>query len=160
VRQIVRDVKLFSRPADDRPSPLDVRELLDATLRLAGHELRHRARVVKRFAPVPPVWATEARLAQLLWNVVASAAVAIPSGRTDHHRLEATTRTNDSGRAVVEISDTAAPATAAAAEVPAGLRVADHLARELGGELVVRRQPAGTTVSITLPGAAAVRADP
>jgi signal transduction histidine kinase len=160
VREIVRDVKLFSRPGDDRPTPLDVRELLEAALRLAGHELRHRARVVKQLGAVPPVWATEGRLAQLLWNVVVTAALAIPPGRAEHNRLHAITRTDVDGRAVVQIADSA-PAAAEGDDRGAGLRIAAHLARELGGDLDVRRDgDRGTTVTIVLPGAAAVRAGP
>jgi two-component system cell cycle sensor histidine kinase/response regulator CckA len=46
IRDIVRDLKLFSRADGERRGPVDLHKVLDSTLRMAGNELRHRADVV------------------------------------------------------------------------------------------------------------------
>jgi hypothetical protein len=55
------DFRVFARGGDGRPRLLDVREVLDATVKLTLNELRHRARLVKHYDPVPLVTADEAR---------------------------------------------------------------------------------------------------
>src|SRR5258708_17696299 len=54
VRQIVRDLKIFSRADDDRRGPVDVQRALESSLRMAWNEIRHRARLVKDYAAFPP----------------------------------------------------------------------------------------------------------
>jgi len=49
VREIVRDLKIFSRGEEDRHGPVDVEHVLESTLRMAWNELRHRARLVKNY---------------------------------------------------------------------------------------------------------------
>jgi CheY-like chemotaxis protein len=52
------------------------------------------------------VLADEGRLAQVFINLLVNAAHAIPEGNTDAHRVTVRTRTDEQGRAVVEIADT------------------------------------------------------
>jgi C4-dicarboxylate-specific signal transduction histidine kinase len=73
---------------------------------MAWNEIRHRARLVKDYGDVPPVWATEARLGQVFLNVLINAAHALQVGRADSNRIAIITRTDSQGRAVVEIVDT------------------------------------------------------
>ena len=80
VRQIVRDVKVFSRSVDERAGPVDVRQVLDSTVRMAWNEIRHRARLLKHYDAVPPVWTTDARLGQVFLNLLINAAQAIEIG--------------------------------------------------------------------------------
>ncbi len=49
---IVRDVKVFSRPDEERRGPVHVHRVLESTSRMCWNEIRHRARLVKDFAPV------------------------------------------------------------------------------------------------------------
>jgi len=106
VRLIVRDLKVFSRPDVERLEILDVRGVLETTLRMAGNEIRHRAIVVRQYGPVPLVEANEARLGQVLLNLVVNAAQAIPEGMAEANEIKLVTRTDTSGRAVIEICDT------------------------------------------------------
>ena len=49
VRFIVRDLKLFSRsPVEEPKGPVDVRAIMESSLRMAWNEIRHRARLVIR----------------------------------------------------------------------------------------------------------------
>jgi signal transduction histidine kinase len=176
VRQIVRDVKLFSRPGDERAGPVDVRQVLDGAARMAWNEIRHRARLVKDYGQVPPVWATEARLGQVFLNLLINAAHSLPVGRADSNRIAIITRTDGQGRAVVEIVDTGSgilPENLPRLFTPffstkpigtgsgLGLAICRRIVRELSGEIEVRSQAGkGTTVSVTIPAAQAREATP
>ncbi len=105
VRQIVRDLRVFSRHEDVKPGPVDLRRVLESTLRMAWNEIRHRARLVKEYAEVGPVLGTESRLGQLFLNLVVNAAQAIPEGNVDKNTIRVVTRSGPPGRIVVEISD-------------------------------------------------------
>lgn len=106
VRLIVRDLKLLSRSSEDERSAVDVEQVLDATLRLAWNELRHRARLVKRYAHVPQVYANEARLGQVFLNLLVNAAQAVPEGDLDHNEVTVTTELEPGGRVGICIADT------------------------------------------------------
>lgn len=106
LRDIVRDVKLFSRPQDNKTDAVDVHRVIDSSSRMAWNEIRHRARLVKDYQPVPLVNANESRLGQVLLNLIVNGAQAIPEGQADHNELRVATRTKDDGRAIVEVSDT------------------------------------------------------
>ncbi len=106
VRQIVRDLKIFSRSEDEFLHPVDVRRVLESTLRMAWNEIRHRARLVKDFGPVPLVRANDSRLGQIFLNIVVNAAQAIAEGRAESNEIRVTTGIDGSGLVVVAISDT------------------------------------------------------
>ncbi len=108
VRFIVRDLKLFSRsPSDEAMGPVDVRAIIESSLRIGSNEIRHRARLIKRYAAVPCVEANEARLGQVFLNLIVNAAQAMPEGRVDDNQIVVETRL-DGGRVIVEVSDTGA----------------------------------------------------
>ena len=106
VRQIVRDLLTFSQGNVEQRGMADVRGIVESATQMAWHEIRHRARLVKSLAEVPPVDANEARLGQVFLNLLVNAAQAIPEGQADRHEIRVGTRTDDHGNAVVEVSDT------------------------------------------------------
>jgi len=106
VREIVRDLKIFSRGDEDRHGPVDVEHVLESTLRMAWNELRHRARVVKRYGKIPNVDAHESRLGQVFLNLIINAAHAIPPGNFDTNEVRISTALDPNGRVVVSIGDT------------------------------------------------------
>jgi signal transduction histidine kinase len=105
VRTIVRDLRVFSRPEEDRREPVDVHRVIESSVRMARNELRHRAKVVRNFGTVPLVEANEARLGQVFLNLLVNAAQAIPEGQTDHNSITVTTAVVD-GMIAVDIADT------------------------------------------------------
>ncbi|MEO8700733.1 MAG: response regulator, partial [Kofleriaceae bacterium] len=108
VREIVRDLKIFSRAEEDRRGAVDVELVLESTLRMAWNELRHRGKVVKKFGNVPQVEANDSRLGQVFLNLIINAAHAIPPGNYDANEITITTSTDTAGRVVVAIRDTGA----------------------------------------------------
>jgi PAS domain S-box-containing protein len=166
VRLIVRDLRLFSRTEEPRRTLVDVREVLDSTLRMAWHEIRHRARLVKAFNEVPLVEANEARLGQVFLNLVINAAHSIPEGRAEGNLIHVAAHT-EGERVVVEISDTGVGMSSELLEHiftpffstrPAGigtglgLTICRRLVEDIGGELrVTSREGKGSTFTILLP---------
>ncbi|MBX3157830.1 MAG: response regulator [Deltaproteobacteria bacterium] len=108
VREIVRDLKIFSRAEEDRRGPVDVEHVLESTIRMAWNELRHRAKLVKRYTRVPEVDANESRLGQVFLNLIINAAHAIPPGNYEANQIRIATSVDADGRVVVSIGDTGA----------------------------------------------------
>jgi PAS domain S-box-containing protein len=106
IRQIVRDLRLFSRAEEDRPVAVELHPVLDSSLRMAWNEIRHRARVVKHYDDdVPAIDASEGRLGQVFLNLLVNAAQAIPEGNVDGNEIRVLTRV-EGDQVVVEIEDT------------------------------------------------------
>jgi len=166
VRLIVRDLRLFSRTEEPRRTLVDVREVLDSTLRMAWHEIRHRARLVKAFDEVPLVEANEARLGQVFLNLVINAAHSIPEGRAEGNLIHVAARA-EGDRVSVEISDTGVGMSnellehiftpffstrPAGGGTGLGLTICRRLVEDIGGELqVTSREGKGSTFTILLP---------
>jgi C4-dicarboxylate-specific signal transduction histidine kinase len=106
IRQLVQDLKVFCRGQDDVRAAVDLRNCLDFALRMAAPEIRHRARIVKDYRDVPLINANEARLGQVLLNLLVNAAQAITTHEPDRNEIRVVTRTDELGRAVVEVHDT------------------------------------------------------
>jgi signal transduction histidine kinase len=175
IRDIVRDVKLFSRPQASETTAVDVRSVIDSSVRMAFKEIRHRVRVVKEFGAVPLVTANESRLGQVVLNLIVNAAHAVPEGRADDNPLRLITRTLGDGRAVIEVADTGCgipkehlerifdpffTTKPAGVGTGLGLSICHTIVAELGGEIEVDSEVGqGTTFRVILPPAGAVDAD-
>jgi signal transduction histidine kinase/CheY-like chemotaxis protein len=107
VREIVRDLKLFSRTHEDQHGAVQVEKVLDSTLRMAWNEIRHRARLVKHYGNVPRVLANESRLGQVLLNLIVNAVQAIPEGKYESNEIRVTTSIVD-GHVEIAVADTGA----------------------------------------------------
>ncbi|MHA7634773.1 PAS domain S-box protein [Corallococcus sp. M7] len=105
VRQIVRQLKTFSRPDEERMTPVDVHAVLDSVVMMAANEIRHRARLRRDYGTVPQVMANEGRLCQVFLNLVVNAAQAIPEGSAHDHEVVLATRVSG-GQVMVEVRDT------------------------------------------------------
>ncbi|HYE93334.1 MAG TPA: ATP-binding protein, partial [Terriglobales bacterium] len=167
VRTIVRDLRALSRADDTPPGPVDVTRVVEASINLVSSEVLTRARLCTERGAVPIVAATEARLGQVLVNLLVNAAQAIPDGTPDANEIRVVTGTDAAGRAVIEVRDTG---PGIPDEIRArlfdpffttkpvgqgtglGLSICDEIVRGFGGELtaesVVGR---GTTFRVALP---------
>ncbi|MBI3071522.1 MAG: response regulator [Deltaproteobacteria bacterium] len=109
VSEVTRHIRIFSHAGEtDQREPVDVRRVMESSLRLATHEIRHRARVVKDYADVPAVWGNESRLGQVFLNVLINAAQAIPEGQTESNEIGIVVRAGGDGRVVVGVHDSGA----------------------------------------------------
>jgi PAS domain S-box-containing protein len=176
VREIVRDLKTFSRPANEVRHAIDVRTVLQSAMGLASNEIRHRAQLVVEPGDVPAVLADEHRLAQVFLNLLINAAQAITEGSTGANVVRAATATAPDGGALVEISDTGqgiAPEVLPRIFDPffttkpvgvgtgLGLSICHGIVAALGGEITVESAVGkGSTFRVHLPAAAARRAAP
>ncbi len=106
VAYIVRELKVFTRAEDERLGPVDLHRAVDSALRIASHLTRHRARVVRDATALPPVLAGEARLGQLLLNLVMNAAQAIPEGNPEGNVIRIETAVVLPGQVSISVSDT------------------------------------------------------
>ncbi|MDB4899731.1 MAG: multi-sensor hybrid histidine kinase [Gemmatimonadetes bacterium] len=169
VRLIVRDLMIFSRsPIEEPKDPVDVEAIMESSLRMAWNEIRHRARLHKRYSRVPGVEANEARLGQVFLNLLVNAAQALPDGRADDNAITVSTRCVGE-RVVIEVSDTGpgippeiierifdAFFTTKPVGVGSGLGLAicQRIVTDMGGELTVESVVGtGTTFSVSLPAA-------
>ncbi len=106
VRIIVKELKMFSRPDDERMELVDVHRAIDSAATMAWNEIRHRARLVKDYQPVPSVYGNEARLGQVFLNLLVNAAQSIPEGAADRNEIRISTRLDGQGRIVIDVRDT------------------------------------------------------
>jgi PAS domain S-box-containing protein len=106
VRRVVRDLQTLSRPQEEELETVDVTTVIESSLSMAWNELRHRAVVIRDFAPAPHVCMNRARLGQVILNLLINAAHAIQEGAVDTNRVHIRTATSAQGEAVIEIRDT------------------------------------------------------
>jgi two-component system, cell cycle sensor histidine kinase and response regulator CckA len=107
VRRIVGDLKTFARNDEDRENLVDVAEVLASALSIAQNEIRHRAQLTLDVRAVPHVMANEARLGQVLLNLLMNAAQAIEEGRAASNEVHIRVSETDEGKLVaVSIRDT------------------------------------------------------
>ncbi|MGH2901885.1 MAG: PAS domain-containing protein, partial [Solirubrobacteraceae bacterium] len=78
VRNIVRDLKVFSRSDQETRGAVRVEAAIESSIRMVWNAIRFRAALVRDFQPVPPVYANESRLGQVFMNLIMNAAQAIP----------------------------------------------------------------------------------
>lgn len=105
VRSIVSDLRSFTRPARDKGEIVDLLSVLDATVRMAQSQVKHRAHITREYAGVPPVHGSASRLGQVFLNLIMNAYQALPEGRASEHHIRISARAQDEEAIVVEIED-------------------------------------------------------
>ncbi|MFL5262653.1 MAG: PAS domain S-box protein [Anaeromyxobacteraceae bacterium] len=177
VRDIVRDLKTFSRGDDDALGAVDVFATLDAACSMAGNEIRHRARLAKEYAPEARwVRGNEGKLAQVFVNLLVNAAQAIPDGDAAGNCITVRAAPHPAGGVAVEVRDTGrgvAPEHLPRLFDPffttkpkgvgtgLGLAICHNIVRAHGGALEVESTPGkGACFRVVLASGAPLRAAP
>ena len=166
VRRIVRDLKTFSRPDDEKQGPVDLHAVLDSAVKISMAELRPRAKLVREYGDVPRVEGNEARLAQVFLNLLINAAQALPEGKAQENEVRLVTRVAPDGMVVAEVRDTGigiAPAALARIFDPfyttkplgvgtgLGLSLCHAYVTAMGGSISVESEPGrGAVFRVTL----------
>jgi signal transduction histidine kinase len=167
IRDIVSDLKIFSRSKKDLTGPVNVQQIMESTLRMAWNEIRHRARLVKNYGETPLVQASESRLGQVFLNLIINAAQAITEGHADNNEIRISIGLNPNGCVVIEIADTGSgmPPEVLAQLFTSffttkpigigtglGLSICHQIVTGLGGSIDVKSEVGvGTSFWITLP---------
>ena len=179
IERIARELKAFSHVEDGPVGAVDVNAELDNATRLVAHDLRHRARLVCAYSPVPAVRARASDLRRVFVNILLNAIHAIPEGAANAHEIRVVTR-SDGGRVIIEIADTGAGippdlahrvfesffTTSPGHGLGLGLAVSRDVIAAFDGEIRIDSVAGtGTTVRIALPATsevvgAATAADP
>jgi PAS domain S-box-containing protein len=170
MRVIVRDLRALSRSDAPFSGIVDVRRLLEHAANLAWNEVRPRARLTWEIGDVPPVRGSEARLAQVLVNLLVNAAQAIPEGDPDAHSIRLSAARGRDGKVAITVTDTGAgiapehlprifdpffTTKPAGVGTGLGLWVCHNIVTAFGGALDVSSEPGrGTTFRVVLPVAA------
>jgi PAS domain S-box-containing protein len=173
IAEIVKSLKTFTRSDNGETRPIDVEQVLEAAIRMADKEIRHRARLVRVFGRTPRVYANEAQLAQVFLNILINAAHAIPDGHADGNEIRVTTRVDERGRVAIDVTDSGggiAPENlrrvfdpffttkSVGAGTGLGLAICHDVVEKLGGELSAASELGrGTTFTVALPGVAIAR---
>jgi PAS domain S-box-containing protein len=105
IRDIVRDLKTFSRVEEDRRVSVWLTQVIETAINMAFNEIKYRARLVKDFKAVAPVRASEGRLSQVFLNLLVNAAQAIDEGDVEHNEIRVRTWT-EGDEVLAEVRDT------------------------------------------------------
>lgn len=181
VRNIVDNLRDFSRNGDAEPKLTDLHAELDRTLSIANNEIKYKADVSKEYGDLPEVECIPPQINQVMLNLLVNAAQAIEGRgvitiRTHAGALPDELREQDadddrdvdwSSWVCVQISDTGAgiePDTLrhifdpffttkeAGKGTGLGLSVSRGIIRGHGGHIVAESEPGqGTTFSVWLP---------
>jgi CheY-like chemotaxis protein len=160
VRQVTGDLRTFVRPDDQTVTAVDLAAVVRAALDLVRKEIEPRAQLEVTVGVTPPVEGNEARLLQVLLNLLVNAWQALPDPDPARHRISLRTYAEE-GRVCIEVSDTGSgipPEDAdrifepfystkdVGAGTGLGLFVCRNIVVDLGGDISYRPRPGGGAV--------------
>jgi len=105
IRGTVSQLQRLSRKPGEEADSFDVRMVLDESIAMASNQLRHRARVTKRYGQSPSARGSASSLGQVFLNLLINAGQAIAEGDAANNEIEVTTSFNGT-HVSVEIRDT------------------------------------------------------
>jgi signal transduction histidine kinase/ActR/RegA family two-component response regulator len=165
IGRIVADLQILAQRDEEHGQAVDVEQALRTALKLAEGQTRAKARVRQQIEPVPRVLADDARLVQVLLNLVLNAAQAIPEGHADSNEISVTVAPFGPGHVAIEVRDTGsgiAPELLDKVKEPffttkpigkgtgLGLSLCDGIVRRYGGRLELESGPGWTLVRVVL----------
>jgi PAS domain S-box-containing protein len=110
IARIVRDLKFFSHQGSSEVAPTDVTAAIRIASKMAEPVLRHRVALSLDVGELPLARAEEARLSQVLLNLLINAAQAMPEDRAEGNRIVVCARA-EAGGVLIEVTDNAAGMT-------------------------------------------------
>lgn len=163
VKQIVQELKTFSRMDDANVVEVDIHETLTGALKMVRHELKHKADIVEEYGELPLVECVPAQLGQVFLNLLVNAAQAIRYWGT----ITIRTGTEGPERVWVSVSDTGVGMSEEEQRrifepfyttkpvgqgTGLGLAVSFNIVNRHGGEIHVESEKdKGTTFTVVLP---------
>jgi CheY-like chemotaxis protein/anti-sigma regulatory factor (Ser/Thr protein kinase) len=157
---VTGDLRTFVRPDDQTVTAIDLAAVVRAALDLVRKEIEPRAQLEVTVGVTPPVEGNEARLLQVLLNLLVNAWQALPDPDPARHRISLRTFAEE-GRVCIEVSDTGSGIPPENAErifepfystkdvgagTGLGLFVCRNIVVDLGGDISYRPRPGGGAV--------------
>jgi len=106
VRDIVRDLKTFSRVEEDHLGTVDLNRVIRGAVNMAQNEIKYRARLTCEYHDhLPAVLASDGRLSQLFLNLLVNAAHAIDDGNAGDNEIQVKTWT-EGQEVLAQVKDT------------------------------------------------------
>lgn len=170
IRDIIDNLRMFTRDETSPPYPIDVHEILETSIRMAAHQLPVGTRMVRDYGQAPEVLGHESSLGQVLLNLLVNAAHAIDAAERDEsilrvvldHRDEwVTIDIEDSGVGIApenleRIFDLFFTTKAPDEGTGLGLSICKQLIERMGGEIDVESELGkGTRIRLRLQAAPA-----
>jgi len=165
VRDIVRDMRSLARSDDAKRGIIDVNDPIRSALRVAGAELRHRAKVTVRLGEHVDVVGSAGRLSQVFLNLVVNAAQAFGDRPAQANEIEVTSvrdgndvlaRVADNGPGIPpqhlpRIFEAFFTTKGASTGTGLGLSISRDIVRSHGGDIRVESTPGrGATFTVVL----------
>ena len=166
IRAIARALSSFSRVESGELASIDVNRAIEVAIGIAMGEVKYRARLVKELGLLPPVRASEGKLAQVFLNLLLNAAHAIDVPDVDSHRImvHSWAESNsvfvvvrDTGQGIApehlgRVFDPFFTTKPAGAGSGMGLAISRSIVSEFGGEIRVESEPGrGARFIVRLP---------
>jgi len=159
---IVRDVKGFSHGGRGERELADLNLLLESVLRVAAPQLRHRARIERRYGAIPLVRCAPQELKQVFLNLVLNAGQALGADGVVRVITEAepdavTVRVEDNGCGIAKdlmdrIFDPFFTTKDVGEGTGLGLSISYQIVRKHDGDIQVESEPGrGTSVRVRVP---------
>jgi signal transduction histidine kinase len=157
IATITRDLRTFSRADDSTLAPVSLGAVIDSVLKLVRKEVEARATLKLELQDTPPVMGNEARLVQVVLNLVVNALQALPLDTDSRKEVSLRTYVEDA-HVVVDVADTGRGIPVEDRErvfdpfyttkdigkgTGLGLFVCRNIVRGLGGEVSVVDAPGG-----------------
>lgn len=168
VQHVTDALRTFARLETARPQLIDLRAVVAAVVRIAAHEIEHRARLHVDLEPAPPVSGQESALRQIVLHLILNAAQSVEGLPASHAVVNVAVYTED-GHAVLEVADNGSGIAPADLErifepffttrppgqgLGLGLSVCRDLVAHLRGQLTAHSELGkGTQMRVTLPAA-------
>jgi len=159
---IARDMREFAHTGSDGRSAIDLNQVVEACVRVAGPHRKGATRVDEAYGGVPPVWGSAGQLRQVFVNLLVNALQSV--GQVGTVRVEtaldgerAVVRVRDDGGGILpehrdRLFDPFFTTKPAGEGTGLGLYVSHEIVRGHGGEITVISSPGkGATFEVRLP---------
>ena len=102
VKQIVNNLKDFSRVDEAEWAWADLHQCIDSTLNIAQNEIKYKADVTRNYGDIPQVWCIASQINQVILNLLVNAAQAIK----EHGTITISTQKFDNEHVQIMVADT------------------------------------------------------
>jgi|GEM_PF-3030954 len=166
IRNIVRDLSTFSHMEYGKAGMVNVNDLIDSAIRIVFNEIKHHARLRKKFHAVPEINADSSQLGQVFLNLLLNAVHAIPEGHAESNTITIESApeeeniivtVQDTGRGISEqnlskIFDPFFTTKDVGEGTGLGLSISLNLVRRHGGDIQVKsKEGEGSIFRVVLP---------